>query len=261
MSSVTSVEGGNTLTNIGETSSQVLNSEDFLKILITELTNQDPFEPMKNQDILAQIASIQQLESSQNMTDTLTSVGDRFDGLVTQLGTFLNREQLQSAAQMIGQFVVGTTVDGQATLGKVVAVQIGQDQIMLELDTGELIGLDDMTRLGGNNSNNIVGSLVMGSAAEGEQVTVGVVESMEVDGSAVTLHLTSGEKMDMSEAKVVTADTVGILLGRFVTGAGGVEGFVESYRIDGEGIEGVTLILDDAELPLTNLQKIRNTQG
>ena len=67
--------------------------------------------------------------------------------------------------------------------------------------------------------------------------------------------------MDMSEATIITADTVGILLGRFVTGAGGVEGFVVSYRIEGEGIEGVTLILDDAELPLTNLQEIRNTQG
>ena len=261
MSSVGSIEGGNTIFNVADKSAQALNSEDFLKILVTELTNQDPFEPMKNQDLLAQIASIQQLESSQTMTETLTDVGDRFDGLVRQLGTFLEREQLQSAAQMIGQFVAGTTPGGQAALGKVVAVNISQDQIMLELDTGELIGLDDMTRLGGNNSNNIVGSLVMAPDVSGEGIVVGIVESLEVNGIEVTLQLASGEVIDMSQATVITADTAGVLLGRFVEGAGGAQGFVNSYRIDGAGIEGVTLILDDAELPLTEVQKIRNTQG
>ena len=83
----------------------------------------------------------------------------------------------------------------------------------------------------------------------------------DLKGSEVMLELASGEKMDMSQATVITADTAGVLIGRFVEGAGGEQGFVNSYRIDGAGIEGVTLILDDAELPLMELQKIRNTQG
>ena len=92
MNEVSAIDGGNTVFNVGDKSSQMLNTEDFLKIMITELTNQDPFEPMKNQDLLAQIASIQQLESSQNMTNTFTSVGDRFDMVVDKLGQFLDRE-------------------------------------------------------------------------------------------------------------------------------------------------------------------------
>jgi len=259
VSEVSAIDGGNTLFNVGDKSSQALNTEDFLKILVTELTNQDPFEPMKNQDLLAQIASIQQLESSQIMTDTLTNVGDRFDGVVDKLGQFLDREQLGSASQMVGQFVTGITSSGELAAGKVAAVNVNQGEIMLELDTGELIGLNQMTRLSGNDQS-LVGALVVGPAAEGGNATVGIVESVEVGESGTRVKLSSGEEILLSEAREITADTAGLLLGQFVEGVGGAQGFVESYRINGAGIEGVTLVLDTGELKLTDLTTIRSTQ-
>ena len=257
MSEVSAINGGNTLFNIGDKSSQALNTEDFLKILITELTNQDPFEPMKNQDLLAQIASIQQLESSQIMTDTLTNVGERFDGVVDKLGQFLDREQLGSATQMVGQFVTGITPSGDLAAGKVTAVNISQGEIMLELDTGELIGLNQMTRVSGNDQS-MVGALVVGPAAEDGRATVGIVKSVQVSESGTRVKLETGEEILLSAAREITADTAGLLLGRFVEGNKGVQGFVESYRIDGTGIEGVTLILDTGELKLTDLTAIKS---
>jgi len=261
VSEVSSVgDSSSTLFNIGDKSSQALNTEDFLKILVTELTNQDPFEPMKNQDLLAQIASIQQLESSQIMTDTLTNVGDRFDGVVDKLGEFLDREQLGSASQMVGQFVTGITADGGLAAGKVTAVNISQGEIMLELDTGELIGLNQMTRLSGHDQS-LVGALVVGPTTEDGDATVGIVKSVEVGESGTRVQLETGEEMLLCEAREITADTAGLLLGQFVEGVGGVQGYVESYRIDGAGIEGVTLVLDAGELRLTDLTAIRSSQA
>ncbi|MCP4709405.1 MAG: hypothetical protein GY869_12330 [Planctomycetes bacterium] len=260
MSEVSAIDGGNTLFDVGDKSSQMLNTEDFLKIMVTELTNQDPFEPMKNQDLLAQIASIQQLDSSETMTKTLTSVGERFDGVVDKLSQFLDREQLGSATQMVGQFVTGISPSGELAAGKVVAVNISQGEIMLELDTGELVGLNQMTRLSGNDQS-LVGALVVGPTAEDGSATVGIVESVEVGQSGTRVKLSSGEEILLSEAREITADTAGLLLGRFVEGSGGGQGFVESYRINGAGIEGVTLVLDTGELELTEVTAIRSSQA
>ena len=40
-----------------------LDSQDFFKLIIANLTNQDPLEPMDNQQLLEQIASLRQMEN------------------------------------------------------------------------------------------------------------------------------------------------------------------------------------------------------
>ena len=41
-----------------------LKTEDFIKMMITQLQNQDPMEPAKNEELLAQMSQIGQLQSS-----------------------------------------------------------------------------------------------------------------------------------------------------------------------------------------------------
>lgn len=47
--------------------SQSLGKDDFLKILITQLTHQDPTQPMKDRDFIAQMAQFSSLEQMTNM--------------------------------------------------------------------------------------------------------------------------------------------------------------------------------------------------
>jgi flagellar basal-body rod modification protein FlgD len=262
MTTVASLEAANTLADTTAKNKQILDTDDFMKILLTELTNQDPFEPMKNQDLLNQISSIQELQSNQAMSDSFTKITDRFDGFMGKLDTFLNREQLSSAGGMIGQMVSGTSINGQAALGKVVAVTMDQNEILLELDTGDTVRLNDMTRLGGNSTDDIIGSLVISSTASGENLIVGVIESIEINGSNITLQLESGEEMSLSEAVIITPDTVNYLKGLFVQGPDDKQGYVQSYRVDGPGLEGITLILDtDEEFGVTELNSIRSVNA
>ena len=39
-----------------------LGSQDFLKLLVAQLTNQDPLDPTSNQELFQQIASIREIE-------------------------------------------------------------------------------------------------------------------------------------------------------------------------------------------------------
>ena len=48
--------------------SQTLDKDDFLKILITQLTHQDPTEPMKDTEFIAQMAQFSTLEQITNMS-------------------------------------------------------------------------------------------------------------------------------------------------------------------------------------------------
>jgi flagellar basal-body rod modification protein FlgD len=53
-----------------------LDKNDFLKILITQLSHQDPTQPMNDKEFVAQMAQFSSLEQITNMSDGLTKVAD-----------------------------------------------------------------------------------------------------------------------------------------------------------------------------------------
>ncbi|MBT3276089.1 MAG: flagellar hook assembly protein FlgD, partial [Spirochaetales bacterium] len=60
------------LGNISE--SDNLGKDDFMKILITQLTHQDPTEPMKDTEFIAQMAQFSTLEQITNMTQDFSKL-------------------------------------------------------------------------------------------------------------------------------------------------------------------------------------------
>ena len=96
MSPVNSIDSNSSVTaGSSARDMQTLSSDDFLKIMITELTNQDPLEPMQNQDLLNQMSTIQQMQSSQEMTRSFNELMSNFDSLLT-------RQAMGAATEMIG---------------------------------------------------------------------------------------------------------------------------------------------------------------
>jgi flagellar basal-body rod modification protein FlgD len=60
----------------GAKTTTALDKNDFLKILITQLTHQDPTQPLDDKEFVAQMAQFSSLEQMTNMTDSLTKVSD-----------------------------------------------------------------------------------------------------------------------------------------------------------------------------------------
>lgn len=102
-----------------------MTSEDFIEIMFTELTNQDPFQPNDSQALLEQLNTIRSIESDISLTD--------------QLETLVTENQLASASTMIGKFIGGMTEDNNRVAGYVVSVIRQGDSVTVELDTGWLV--------------------------------------------------------------------------------------------------------------------------
>jgi flagellar basal-body rod modification protein FlgD len=67
---------------------RTLGQDDFLKLLITQLTNQDPLSPQKDTEFIAQMAQFSSLEQSKTMQLNMAQLQ-----ATTMLGTRVELEQ------------------------------------------------------------------------------------------------------------------------------------------------------------------------
>jgi flagellar basal-body rod modification protein FlgD len=111
-----------------------LKTDDFIRMMITQLQNQDPLQPAKNEELLAQMSQIGQLESATMLQESLK-------GLVIQ-------NQIAAAGNLIGKLVEGTDATGQnAIRGTVTSVRVTSDGVSLELDNGFSLPLSNVTTI------------------------------------------------------------------------------------------------------------------
>jgi flagellar basal-body rod modification protein FlgD len=66
----------NATLNNGKKIKHSLGKDDFLKLLITQLTHQDPSQPMKDQAFIAQMAQFSTLEQMTNMAQGFTNISN-----------------------------------------------------------------------------------------------------------------------------------------------------------------------------------------
>jgi flagellar basal-body rod modification protein FlgD len=96
-----------------------LDMDEFLQLMITELQNQDPLNPLENAEILQQISQIREIGATGRLTETLESV--------------LLGQNLTSATSMIGKTVKALSDDAKEVSGLVDRVSVTDGETRLHI--------------------------------------------------------------------------------------------------------------------------------
>jgi flagellar basal-body rod modification protein FlgD len=82
--SISSTAATNASTAVSATSASA-DQNMFLQLLVAQLQNQDPTQPMDSTTFVTQLAQFQQLESTNNMATSVSGIQSDTDQIVTDL--------------------------------------------------------------------------------------------------------------------------------------------------------------------------------
>jgi len=108
--------------------------DDFMRLMIEELVNQDPLDPVKNESLLAQVSQIKNMETLSNLDKSI--------------GQMTLQQKVLSAGGLIGRQVSGVSTDNANVTGIVVKANISsKNGVTLVTSAGDEINLDDVTAI------------------------------------------------------------------------------------------------------------------
>ena len=91
-----------------------LKMEDFLQLLTSQITNQDPLEPMKDTEFISQMANIASLEQMQQFTQGFSKFADSHGEMLAQtylgnrVGIFADNKEVSGIVEAVNRSDDGT---------------------------------------------------------------------------------------------------------------------------------------------------------
>lgn len=152
---------------------QELDRDAFLKLLVTQMQNQDPMNPTQNEDMIAQLAQFSSLEEMQGVNENLVALA------VLQQGNAL-LEQMTGSSALIGKEVTWTDAEGMEHTGLVDSVRVRDGEALLSIG-GEEVPLMQVTGVGAEASGS-----TDGTGESGTDSTDGTGEGGTDDGDGST---------------------------------------------------------------------------
>lgn len=224
ISDTSSITGQNAASAASSNSStsNVDSEQRFLKLLVTQLNNQDPLNPMQNAELTSQLAQMSTVSGIEKLNSTLS-------GLVNQTGS----NQVLQAASLIGYNVLSpgdtlttkTPEAGKDPATQAFAVQLpgtasdveikivdSTGKVVRTIDAGSMTeGVNAVTWDGKDDVGNVVpagayrftvDATNSGATVKATALTFSQVAAVKQGTSGVTLELSSGASIGLSDVRL-----------------------------------------------------------
>ena len=190
-------------------------SDRFLKLLVTQMQNQDPLNPMDNAQVTSQMAQI----------NTVTGI-DKLNNTVSSLGSSLAQMQMLQGAGLVGRAVLleGNDLAYNAETGKAgggyeLAANAGKVQIEILNAAGAVVDTVTQTNKGagrqgfewtppeGMSTNGMRFKVTAASgntAVTATPLTSALVQAVNTTNGTLTLELSNGSSTAYSQVKAVS---------------------------------------------------------
>lgn len=171
-----------------------LGKDEFMKLLIAQMQNQDPMNPMQGDQMAAQLAQFSTLEQMQEMNATLTDQS-------TAQGALLGAVQSTSAISTLGHTVVATGnqvqiggASGSTSVTADIGAQAKDATLHIYDSTGKEVGSRDLGALGAGNKE----VFQLGDATKGlpDGTYTYSIDGQDVAGAAINVTTYMSGKVD-----------------------------------------------------------------
>ena len=203
--------------SLGKTSAAGGDSQDrFLKLLTTQLKNQDPLNPLDNAQMTSQLAQISTVDGITKLNATLqTLVNSSSQSQTLQAASLVGHGVLVSGSGMVmsqGQGLGGFDLAGPAD--KVVAsIKDANGLVVRTLDLGAMSagthtfawdGKSDSGAAAADGSYSVsLAAKQAGKAVEAKGLELAVVASVAQTGTSVSLNLGSKGMVSLADVKQI----------------------------------------------------------
>ena len=194
-----------------------LGQEDFMKLLVAQMENQDPTKPMDNFQFLSQIAQFGTVDGIGKLQESMSSLGDGYrQGQILQASSMLEHEVLGSG----NRFSFGGDVSAKGVVdappgaqGVIVDVRTAAGQLVDSISLGSGSGPMEFAWSGATADGGLAPAGQYTFHARGfasgtiQELSVNAfnrVDSVAVDdASLVELTLDTGEQVSLSAVKEI----------------------------------------------------------
>ena len=187
----------------------------FLKLLVTQLKNQDPMNPMDNAQLTSQMAQINTVAGIEKLNTSMAAMTDKLSAQLANLNTSSSLDKLDASLQkMSGQFLQAQTLQGAGmvgrqvwTAGSTLAVEDGKGMGAFELaGPADAVTVDVLSPAG-----RVIGQLDLGAQASGRRAFQWPVPE-GTDSAGLTYRVNARIGTEAVRTTTQSADRVGAVV-------------------------------------------------
>lgn len=198
---------------------QAMGQADFLRLLTTQLQNQDPNKPMDPTNFVTDLTQMSQLEATNQMNESVIAMTKGFQAMQTLQGAAMIGKSVQAIGEEMSH------VQGEETqfrlnleqgLADVKVVISDDDGVVTELDVGNVnrgektVTWDGVDNVGVDRPTGQYSLTIFGTDDNGELQSIEAIVPSKVNSVGVnsdgTMNLTlaTGEKVALSDVKEIS---------------------------------------------------------
>ncbi len=192
-----------------KTGQGTLGKDDFMKLLIAQLQNQDPTNPMKDNEFIAQMAQFSSLEQTMNLAKAFEKFAET-----------TNQSQLIQYNSFVGKDIKWHKIaeepdaDGKPVItegtGTITSIKYVNGSVIFTMKDGQELSPGNISEVlsGSVSSNSLVeASMLIGKTVgytDGETEKTGTVTSVSNKDGKLLYILDNGEKVDGSKFTTIS---------------------------------------------------------
>lgn len=216
MSTVDAVTGGSSATTTTKSSSVQESEDRFLKLLVTQMKNQDPLNPLDNAQVTSQMAQLSTVSGIEKLNASLQSMSSAFAASQSlQASSMIGRSVLAPGSSMIlqGGSAIGGFELAQSVDHAVVTIKGAAGNVLHTMDMGAqqagdvMFQWDGKTDSGANAASGTykfeVSASLGGKKTDAINLALGKVGSVSLGATGVTLNTDSLGSLDVTKVKQI----------------------------------------------------------